>query len=145
MNNNQSLDVSNRLVSLLFSISRSLRKKSKICVPNDPVISMAHVETMRFISENVNTTMKEVADYLGVAPPTATTIINNLVKMGLISRSEDENDRRVVHISVSETGKKLIAERSLIVKETLNKTLEVLDDEEKKSLIKILEKISLNV
>lgn len=145
MDNNQSLDVSNRLVSLLFSISRSLRKKSKICVPNDPVISMAHVETMRFISENVNTTMKEVADYLGVAPPTATTIINHLVKMGLISRSEDENDRRVVHISVSETGKKLIAERSLIVKETLNKTLEVLDDEEKKSLIKILEKISLNV
>lgn len=146
MDNNQtSLDISNRMVSLMFSISRSLRKKSKICAPNDPVVSMAHVETMRFINENENTTMKEVADYLGVAPPTATTIINNLVKMGLITRKENEDDRRLIHLSASEAAKKLISERSLIIKDALDKTLAVLDDEEKKSLIKILEKISLNV
>lgn len=54
--------------------------------------------------------MGHLADELDVALPNATGIINRMAERGLVQRSNDESDRRVVLISLTGEGDRLIAE-----------------------------------
>src|ERR1019366_9682838 len=46
-------------------------------------------------------TVKEVADYLGVTSGAVTQLIDELVKKGFVDRSEDLIDRRVIRVKLS--------------------------------------------
>lgn len=71
-----------------------------------------------------------------------TVVIENLAKDGLVKRSIDPNDRRVNLISLTEKGKKLIADNFLNHSENINNIFNVLSDSEKENLIKLLKKLS---
>lgn len=53
-------------------------------------------------------TVAELADLVAVTPPTASRLCDRLVKKGLIRRRTGRNDRRQVHIALTETGRELI-------------------------------------
>ena len=53
--------------------------------------------------------MKDLAATLGVSTPTATGIINRLVRRGLLRRNHDSEDRRVVTCRLSPHGAEQIA------------------------------------
>jgi DNA-binding MarR family transcriptional regulator len=53
-------------------------------------------------------TVAELADLVGVTPPTASRLCDRLVKKGLIRRRAGRHDRRQVHIGLTETGRDLI-------------------------------------
>lgn len=57
-----------------------------------------------FVYRKQDATMSEIADYLGVPPNTVTGVANRLQKRGLVERTHSEQDKRVVTITVSETG-----------------------------------------
>jgi DNA-binding MarR family transcriptional regulator len=52
--------------------------------------------------------MSSIAVTLGIAVSTATGIIDNLVKKGLVARSADTGDRRVVICALSPQGQEII-------------------------------------
>ncbi len=52
--------------------------------------------------------MGDVASSLGVSPGTATRIVDNLVRDGLVERMEDEEDRRRVCLRTTSGGEKRI-------------------------------------
>jgi DNA-binding MarR family transcriptional regulator len=72
--------------------------------------SALHVETLRFISESKTPSMRELADYLKVSAPSATTLTDGLVEDGYIERKVDAEDRRLVRLALSAKGKKLVAD-----------------------------------
>ena len=53
--------------------------------------------------------MRDLADALGVSTPTATGIVNRLLRRGAIIRKHDTEDRRVVTCQLSSHGEKQIA------------------------------------
>lgn len=53
-------------------------------------------------------TIKELSERFGMTPSAITQIVNSLVDDGLLSRQEDEKDRRKLHISLTLKGKKKI-------------------------------------
>lgn len=53
-------------------------------------------------------TISHVSRTLQVSSPTVTQQINNLEKIGYVKRNVDGNDRRMVRIAVTDTGKKYI-------------------------------------
>lgn len=54
------------------------------------------------------TTMREVATALGVSAGTATRVVDNLVRDGLVERTENPADRRSVCVRSTANGKKRI-------------------------------------
>jgi DNA-binding MarR family transcriptional regulator len=52
-----------------------------------------------------------VAGLADVAPATATQMLDSLVSGGFVQRSRSERDRRIVLVSLTERGGKLVAER----------------------------------
>ena len=86
--------------------------------------------------------MKDVADFLGVSPPSATSLVNTLAKSELIYREADETDRRIVRIVISKKGKKFLEAHKKKMAEKMRANISRLSTEEQQQLKKILEKIS---
>ncbi|MEO1470041.1 MAG: MarR family transcriptional regulator [Pseudomonadota bacterium] len=49
-------------------------------------------------------TVRELADRLKLSPSAVTPLVDRLEIAGLVRRTRDEHDRRVVHVSVTEQG-----------------------------------------
>lgn len=72
----------------------------------------------------------EISRIFSISKPNVTTLINGLVEGGYVQRSHDDKDRRVIRISITEKGRKLILKRRRIVKKfILNKVAKLNNDE----------------
>ena len=95
-------DPRDRLLPLMFEMGRLL--KSEIARDGACLPSFLHLETLRFIQEHKSPTMSEIAEYLKIAPPSATALVNAFVKDGVIERKTDAVDRRIVRLTLSKSG-----------------------------------------
>ena len=86
--------------------------------------------------------MKEVAGFLGITPPSATSLMNNLAKSELIYREADKDDRRIVRIIISKKGEKFLEAHKSVMAEKMRANLNKLSKTEQEQLEKILEKIN---
>lgn len=97
---------SKRLLPLFFAMGRLL--KHEMAKDGKGVPSFLHLETLRFIEEAKRPTMSEIAEYLRVTAPTATTLVNSFVQEGVLTRVEDTTDRRRVRMMLSPAGRALL-------------------------------------
>lgn len=130
-----------KIIALIFSVGRVIRKQ--VCEDEGAChLSILQIETLRYIRENKKVLMKELADYLHITPPSATSIVDDLFNQRLVRRLENRKDRRTIRISLTARGKRIL-ENSLRKKlEGFRKKIRILSSNEKKSLLKILEKIA---
>ncbi|MEJ0002295.1 MAG: MarR family transcriptional regulator [bacterium] len=56
--------------------------------------SLAHFEVLKYIAEEGSPYMKDIAKRLHITPPSASTLIDALVKQGLVHRAQMPEDRR---------------------------------------------------
>ncbi|MDA3946645.1 MAG: MarR family transcriptional regulator [Helicobacteraceae bacterium] len=63
---------------------------------------------MKMISEDGEVTQSKIATMLAKAKPTVSRTVDALEKKGLITRDEDDTDRRVKYIRLTEEGQKVL-------------------------------------
>ena len=68
-------------------------------------LSLAEMHTLDAIGPYESRTMTETAQILGITVGTLTVSVDRLVKKGFVERRRDEEDRRVVRISLTRDGK----------------------------------------
>ena len=128
------------LISLFFNTGRLIKEKSCNNEEIDP-ISMLKIEAIRLI-EAEKPTMKRIAEYLHIKAPSATSIINGLVKMGYVKRTTDSNDRRVVQIIITNKGKSFFKDRLEQMNEKVKEVLLKLKQNQIDNFIQIMEEIN---
>jgi len=138
MNNDSMI---NKIISLIFTTSRRIQERAKDRERIDP-FSFLQLETLRYVAEKDNPSMKDIADYLCVTPPSATSLINGLVKAGQLERVYDKDDRRLVHIAVTPKGKAAFASGFKKITTRMRRVLSNLNAKERNDLFKILKKLS---
>ena len=69
-----------------------------------------HVQVLRYLSicNRYSNTPVGVTDFMGVTKGTVSQSVNVLERKGLITKSPDARDGRVVHLNVTEAGRRLI-------------------------------------
>lgn len=72
-------------------------------------LSIAQLKSLLFIASKGKTNFKKIAEALGVTPPNITGIIDRLVEQGLVSRTENPEDRRIMLLQVTDKGQQLLA------------------------------------
>ncbi len=112
------------LGDLLFILRRNIVEAiKKEGLKHD--LTFSQVEVLYFVRPEGKVSMSNIADYLKITPPSATEIISDMEKKGLVKRINDKADRRVVHIVFTSFAKKLfvsIAKRKeLILKKMIYK------------------------
>ena len=71
-------------------------------------LTLAQLKSMFFISARDKTNFKKLAEALGVTPPNVTGIIDRLVEQGLVTRTENPEDRRIMLLQATEKGQELL-------------------------------------
>jgi DNA-binding MarR family transcriptional regulator len=95
-----------RLVALYRRAGRSLRAQ-------DPAnwaagLTMPQVRVLFYIGRTGPVPVGQIAAGLGVAQPSATETIDKLVCKGLVERTADPSDRRIVLGALTDAGKEMI-------------------------------------
>ena len=62
-------------------------------------------------------TITEIADKLHYAKASVTNGVNKLIALGLVTKAQSREDRRVFHISLTATGQRLIQAKYQVLKE----------------------------
>ena len=88
-----------------------------------------------------NITMGEFSNALSVPLSTATRIADWLVDNGYIQRLPDSDDRRVVRISLTNTGKELFKAIDRYIRQRLQQILSSLTGEERTILLTLVSKV----
>lgn len=127
------------LLELIFDAGK--RTKEYLRASEEMTLSLGQLQTLRHIAEHKQCTMKEVAQYLCIAPPSATALIESLVTKKYLTRKPDTKDRRTVHIQITASGKKEMKRTASIMEKKMKEVLSVLTQKEINDFIGILEKL----
>ena len=73
-------------------------------------LSLAQYQLLEALRATPRLPMSELAASAGVAPPTATRMLDAIVRDGLAERSPCRDDRRVVHIALTAAGRRAVDE-----------------------------------
>ena len=75
---------------------------------NGSGLSLAQYQLLEALRDAPELPVSELATSAGVAPPTATRMLDALVRDGIAARTPDERDRRVVLVSLTPAGREAV-------------------------------------
>jgi DNA-binding MarR family transcriptional regulator len=78
--------------------------------------------------------VSELAQSIGVSTPTAGRSVDQLVRTGLVSRREDEHDRRVKRVTITADGRTALRQFTEAKRERLRQFAAELSDDERLKL-----------
>jgi DNA-binding MarR family transcriptional regulator len=93
------------------------------------------------IKESGSLTSVKLAKKIYLSPSTVVGIIDRLEEKRLVKRTRDSKDRRLVHISITAAGEKLVADAPSLLQDTLAKALVELPEPEQVSITMALERL----
>ncbi len=105
-------------------------------------LTMNDMHVIEAIGMGAPKNMSSVAKELSVTTGTLTIAVNSLVKKEFVNRVRSDEDRRVVLISLSESGKKAYAQHQKFHEEMINNIISQLNAEESRVLAGALSKIN---
>ncbi|HYE83393.1 MAG TPA: MarR family transcriptional regulator [Clostridia bacterium] len=111
----------------------------------DLKFSKSELFTMLYLDRRKETTMTELVEYINSPMSTATGIVDRLVKSGYIIRGRSETDRRIVVLTLTEEGKKLIEKLKSMMLGYINMAIDDLTEEETQFLTNIIFRIMNNL
>lgn len=93
------------------------------------------------LNESGSLTQKELTERLDIQPGSASEILSKLENSGLITRTQNETDRRTTDIRLTDAGTELALEAAMQRKNRHEEMFSCLTSEEKMTLLSLLEKI----
>ncbi|WP_066401094.1 MarR family winged helix-turn-helix transcriptional regulator [Neobacillus mesonae] len=92
----------NRYISISFQVHKKAESLIKCQIGNDLTNDQHYI--LRYIHQAGSCTSTELAEVFEVNKSAITAIINRMADRNLIERTRDENDRRVVYLTLTEEG-----------------------------------------
>ena len=129
-----------KLTGLLFAMKRDLMSKFKEGKGFCPV-DYFRAEILSYLQSHKKTKMKDVANFLGITPPSATSLVDKLVQEKFLERQNDKTDRRKVLLLITKKGSLFIKKTYTEMNDIMQKTFRSLNDKDKKDLIRIYNKL----
>lgn len=130
-------DSTNKLAEIMFQVFRLMKEKMSY---TDKLthLSILQIQTLIFLNHNKNVSMSDIAGYFHIELPSATSLLNKLYDQKLVERYEDQEDRRLVMIALTDEGKILVKQAMRERRKKLEKILSYLSEKEKLDLLAIL-------
>lgn len=132
--------VINGILVELFNDILAVEEKS---LKNEGLVdlSITEIHTIEAIGIYKPKSMTEIAEYLKITVGTLTTAINRLVNKAYVERLKDAQDRRIVLIQLTDSGKNAHAIHRKFHIEMVEKMVEDLKLEEDKILLRSLKNL----
>ena len=92
----------------LYDVLGLLRRRSRRLVGSplpELELSGAQLELVRVVRRNPGITVAEAARVLGLAPNTVSTLVGQLLALGVLVRERDDQDRRVARLDLTPSAR----------------------------------------
>lgn len=122
----------------ISDIIRQLSRFTKRHKHGSPRSSHRYRHLLRLIQELNGSKASELAEHMGIRPASLSEMISNLEIDGLITKTRDENDKRVTIIRISEQGQTKLQQ----LQEEKDRTFEgILTSEEEIEFMRLSQKM----
>lgn len=98
--------------------------------------------TLRYINKAGSCTSTELAEYFDVKKSAITAMINRMWEKGLIKRTRDEKDRRVVYLALTDKGNELYTKAERRIYKLVESFIKQFDHEEISQFLLTYEKLN---
>lgn len=71
-------------------------------------LTVPQFRTLAYVNRNEGSSLYEVANHVGLTPPTMTRLVDGLIARGLMARKDDPDDRRRVRLTVTGRGQAIL-------------------------------------
>lgn len=133
-------------LQVLRSIRRILRQVSRYSrrVGRDTGLGVPQMLCLTAIHEadrSEDVTVARVADAVQLSRSTTSTLVDRLVKLGLVARERSPHDRRRVDLSLTDAGRERLAGSPMPLEERFLDRLAALAPEEQAEIERVLERL----
>lgn len=101
--------------------------------------TMLQCQALECIKKKAGTHMGDIASHFSTTMPTATALVDKLITAKLVKRENDIKDRRIVKLSLTRPGEKLLAAVNKQRAGKMKKLLSYLPKQDRLELLRILE------
>lgn len=122
-----------QLSNLANEFERTMRRSMPIDWP-DVELTMPQLKTLASLLDG-SLRMGDIASQSGISHSAATAMIDRLVDKGLVSRSHDDRDRRVVVCELTAEGRELLDRFWRVREESLRKLASHMTSEELQTVV----------
>jgi DNA-binding MarR family transcriptional regulator len=140
MNENIIQELIDRYVNVSFQVHKKAESLIKAELGNDLTNDQHYV--LSHIHKTGGCTSTELSDAFDVNKSAITAIINRMADRGLIKRTRDENDRRVVYLTLTDTGEELFQNCQEKVHQLVESIITQFDETEITNFITTYEKLA---
>lgn len=133
-------DLINRYVDVSFAVTKKAENLIKDSI-GDTITNDQHY-TLRYIHKAGTCTSTELAEVFDVKRSAITAIVNRLTEKELIKRTRDENDRRVLYLTLSDKGTELFEKTEEKIHKLVESIIMSFEEAEIVSFIETYEKLN---
>jgi len=90
----------------------------------------SYYHVLKLLAKSGDLPMSEIGRKVHISKSNMTSLIDKLVDKGLAERLPDQNDRRVINISITDKGKNILSDWRKYSNDEIKKNLSVLSDED---------------
>ena len=134
--------ISTELYDALQKMNRYMHRSKHRSMKTKEGVHPGQMKLLSIISKNDGIIQRDLAEILDMRPSSLTEMVSNLEKNSLISRKQDENDRRVMHVYLTEEGKKIIENFKQAKDDLHDSVFNCLTLDEKEKMLEIVRKVN---
>jgi DNA-binding MarR family transcriptional regulator len=129
---------------ILLAFSRLIRTVTRVAggVEDTPPMTATQRVALFELGDGGSLRLNDLAERMGVSPPTASRSVDALHELGLVERVPDPHDRRALRIDLTPTGKKLLVERKGKAQAAFAPAVAALSASERRTLARLLRRMA---
>jgi DNA-binding MarR family transcriptional regulator len=101
-------------------------------------LSMLHLHLMSLLEAKGPIPMSRIAELLGVGLPNATGLVSRMQERGVVDRLRDQDDRRVVVVGLTPSGRETLRDLELVRRRRLGLALAHLTTAQRHTLLRAI-------
>lgn len=133
---NKNLELLEKIFSININIKHLLFSREFDRTNN---LGRRQLYTLNVLSQVDMLNMSNLADKIGVSNQQLTKIVDKLVRKGYAKRNYDENNRRIILVSLTDDGKQYLDEMSAKISESINVHTKNMTKERKKEILESID------
>lgn len=138
--NLKTMQLIERYMAAYFEVTKRLNGQIRDMIQED--ITMEQFQILKYIDARGRCTSTELADTFGVGKSSITAMTTRMVDKGLLQRTRDQGDRRVVYLTMTEQGQRNYGIVQDQIISTVSKYLVHFEADEVEGFISVFERLA---
>jgi len=129
-------EAAHQLLEVIPVVMREIR--SEMRSRRSPDLTVPQFRTLSFVNRNVGSSLLQVANHLGLTPPSTSKLVDGLISRNMMKREDHPNDRRRVKLTVTHLGEQILEASRQDALTYLSAKLSTINADDRETIVKAM-------